>query len=82
MDEVKRKAIETLKLVSTDVISTAMGVALIDLGASRDSVTVTTIIGSSWIRLRITSDFRTGPYRSRTRIFNISLTEQQDVKGE
>jgi len=82
MDEVKRKAIETLKLVTTDVISTAVGTALIDLGASRASVVVQTTLGTNWAHIQAMSDIKTGPFKSKSRSFTITLSEQQVIEGE
>ncbi len=80
MDEVKRTAIETLQLTARDVVAQTAKATLIDLGARLDSVTITTVLWNSGIQLCIKSDIRTGPHRSYTRIFNITLSETQSLK--
>lgn len=82
MDEVKRKAIETLKLVARDVVAQAAKTALIDLGAAADSVAITTVGWDSGAQMCIRSDLRTGPHRSRTRMFNITLSETQCLEED
>ncbi len=80
MDEVKRAAIEVLQLVARDVVAQTAKATLIDLGAQPSLVTVTMVLWNSGIQLCVKSDIQTGPHRSYTRIFNITLSETQSFK--